>query len=353
MKIIRLSDVQFPASGGKAKHVFFLSKFQLEKNWDVINIFNFGERMHRKDIRILSKYELRNFKFASLFIFIFTFISLLAVLKRRLRADIVHIHGDYVHFILGIFLKRVTRAKGLVFTYHGAFYNKWIHKLFMRQSLSSADLVFFTGKEVFDYYHFYCRKAIFQPSGVSPAFMINNDRKVNIIYDVICIANVWHPKNLKLFVDIAFLCPNLKFCHIGDGVDLSMLKEYANSLDVININFCGRLSESDCIKYLKVSRLFLLTSLHEGTPTAVMEAISVGLPVLTTNVGGINSVVKDGVNGYIIDSFSPLDFSTKLLDLLSDHACLNLIARNNFALRESLTWNSVCNVYSQEMESII
>ena len=353
MKIIRLSDVQLPASGGKAKHVYFISKFQMERNWEVINIFNFGEKITAADIKILSYFQLRNFKLASFFLFLFFLFSLFAILKRRLQADIIHIHGDYPHFILGAIIKKVTGAKGLVFTYHGAFYNKWFHELFMKKCLASADLVFFTGKEVFDRYQYYCRKAFFQPSGVSAAFMKDSFEKVNVIYDVICIANVWQPKNLKLFVDIAFLCPELKFCHIGDGIDLPSLKKYSNSINVNNIIFSGSLPEWDCIERLKASRLFLLTSVHEGTPTAVMEAISIGLPVLTTNVGGIDSVVKNGINGYIIDSNNPSDFSNKLIELLADQRKLNYIRKNNLALRNSLSWNSVCDFYSNEMESII
>lgn len=353
MKIIRLSDVQFPASGGKAKHVYFLSKLQLERNWEVINIFNFGDKIIAADIKILSSFQFRNFKLASFFLFLFSLFSLFAIFIRRLRADIIHIHGDYPHFVLGAIIKKVTGAKGLVFTYHGAFYNHWFHKLMMRQCLASADLVFFTGKEVFNRYQFYCRKAFFQPSGVSTAFMRDSIEEVDIIYDVICIANVWQPKNLKLFVDIASLCPELKFCHIGDGIDFESLKIYADSLGVNNIKFCGSLPERDCIDNLSASRLFILTSVHEGTPTAVMEAISLGLPVLTTNVGGIDSVVKDGINGYIIDSNNPKDFSTKLIELLSDHRQLNTIRTNNLALRKSLTWNSVCDFYSNEMESVI
>jgi glycosyltransferase involved in cell wall biosynthesis len=348
-----LSDVQLPASGGKAKHVYFISKFQMERNWEVINIFNFGEKITAADIKILSYFQLRNFKLASFFLFLFFLFSLFAILKRRLQADIIHIHGDYPHFILGAIIKKVTGAKGLVFTYHGAFYNKWFHELFMKKCLASADLVFFTGKEVFDRYQYYCRKAFFQPSGVSAAFMKDSFEKVNVIYDVICIANVWQPKNLKLFVDIAFLCPELKFCHIGDGIDLPSLKKYSNSINVNNIIFSGSLPEWDCIERLKASRLFLLTSVHEGTPTAVMEAISIGLPVLTTNVGGIDSVVKNGINGYIIDSNNPSDFSNKLIELLADQRKLNYIRKNNLALRNSLSWNSVCDFYSNEMESII
>lgn len=353
MKIIRLSDVQLPASGGKAKHVYFISKFQMERNWEVINIFNFGEKITAADIKILSYFQLRNFKLASFFLFLISLFSLFAILKRRLRADIIHIHGDYPHFILGAIIKKVTGAKGLVFTYHGAFYNKWFHELFMKKCLASADLVFFTGKEVFDRYQYYCPKAFFQPSGVSAAFMKDSFEKVNVIYDVICIANVWQPKNLKLLVDIAFLCPELKFCHIGDGIDLPSLKKYSNSININNIIFSGSLPEWDCIKRLKASRLFLLTSVHEGTPTAVMEAISIGLPVLTTNVGGIDSVVKNGINGYIIDSNNPSDFSNKLIELLADQRKLNYIRKNNLALRNSLSWNSVCDFYSNKMESII
>jgi glycosyltransferase involved in cell wall biosynthesis len=47
--------------------------------------------------------------------------------------------------------------------------------------------------------------------------------------------------------------------------------------------------------------MFLLTSDYEGTPNVLLEAMSCGLPVIATRVGGVPEVVEDGVSGYLIE----------------------------------------------------
>jgi len=64
--------------------------------------------------------------------------------------------------------------------------------------------------------------------------------------------------------------------------------------------------------------VFVLTSLWEGLPVAVLEAMACGVPVVATDTGGIGDVVTDGISGYLVRPHNIEDMRTKVLGLLKD-----------------------------------
>ncbi len=80
-----------------------------------------------------------------------------------------------------------------------------------------------------------------------------------------------------------------------------------------SIEFVGWVTSEQKLKLLASSSLYLLPSHHEGMPMSILEALAAGLPIVTTNVGGIPEQVADGVEGYVIE---PGD-----IDLLADKIC--------------------------------
>ena len=86
----------------------------------------------------------------------------------------------------------------------------------------------------------------------------------------------------------------------GDGPDLEELREYAKKLELQDVVFTGFLkgaAKVDC--YLKGS-VFCFLSYTEGMPNAVLEALAMGLPIVSTDAGGLRDVLRDGENGFII-----------------------------------------------------
>jgi len=77
--------------------------------------------------------------------------------------------------------------------------------------------------------------------------------------------------------------------------------------------------------------IYLNTSIHEGIPMTILEAMSYGLPIIAPKVGGIPEVVQDGVEGFLIDSRDPQAFAEKCLLLAQDR---ELRMRMSVAARE-------------------
>jgi glycosyltransferase involved in cell wall biosynthesis len=94
---------------------------------------------------------------------------------------------------------------------------------------------------------------------------------------------------------------------------------------------------ADVADILSVSRCVCLSSKREVMPFALLEAMSVGLPVLSTNVGGVAECIRDGIDGFILKR-SPIAFAYGLIRLANDPECCKQLggnARRNVATRFS------------------
>ena len=67
------------------------------------------------------------------------------------------------------------------------------------------------------------------------------------------------------------------------------------------VNYIGWISGDDKINHLSKADAFILPSYNEGLPISILEAMTYGLPIISTNVGGIPELIKDKVNGLIIE----------------------------------------------------
>ena len=87
----------------------------------------------------------------------------------------------------------------------------------------------------------------------------------------------------------------------GDG-EVEKAKEYIKQNKLENIAFYqGWISGKNKIELLNRADAYVLPSYNEGLPVSILESMSYHLPIISTNVGGIPEIVKDGVNGFIIE----------------------------------------------------
>jgi glycosyltransferase involved in cell wall biosynthesis len=75
---------------------------------------------------------------------------------------------------------------------------------------------------------------------------------------------------------------------------------------------------SDIPEYLAAADVFVLPSLSEGMPLALMEAMATGLPVVATRVGGIPEILADGINGLMVNPRDPHALAGSIIAILSD-----------------------------------
>ncbi|MCK4857610.1 MAG: glycosyltransferase family 4 protein, partial [candidate division Zixibacteria bacterium] len=86
---------------------------------------------------------------------------------------------------------------------------------------------------------------------------------------------------------------------VGDGSDARRLQKLVHELGLSDVNFTGRVEREQILHLLDQADIFLNCSLVDNMPVAIIEAFAVGLPVVTSNAGGIPYFVSDGENGLV------------------------------------------------------
>lgn len=106
---------------------------------------------------------------------------------------------------------------------------------------------------------------------------------------------------IRAFAGLAARWSKLELHIVGDGPERTALETLVKQLGLADaVKFLGFRSDIDAL--LAQSDLFVLTSLSEGIPMAILEAMRSGLPVVATRVGGVPATVEDGVTGRLVDS---------------------------------------------------
>lgn len=115
---------------------------------------------------------------------------------------------------------------------------------------------------------------------------------------------------------------------IGDGPLKDEFSRYARSLSIENaVSFIGRLPNGDEVReVIKNSDLFVFPTMAEGLPRALLEAMSVGLPCLSTPVCGIPEILP---NEYLIDYNDHEEFANKIIYLISNLDIMEVVSARN------------------------
>jgi glycosyltransferase involved in cell wall biosynthesis len=104
---------------------------------------------------------------------------------------------------------------------------------------------------------------------------------------------------------------NFRIVILGDGLERKELEKLVKLNDLEKeINFVG--FQSDVERWLPALDIFVLPSLTEGTPLSLLEAMSLGVPVVATAVGGVPSVVEDGINGFLVNPGNVQEINEKI-----------------------------------------
>jgi N-acetyl-alpha-D-glucosaminyl L-malate synthase BshA len=155
------------------------------------------------------------------------------------------------------------------------------------------------------------------------------------------------------FAQIADKVPDVELLLIGDGPTRPEVDRLIRKFELNSRVKCPGFKR-DVFQYLRCAHAFCLSSELEGAPLSLLEAMSCGLPVVTTAVGGIPEIVQDGKNGLLVP-FGDLDtFADKLYAVLTDSTLagdLGLAARQT--ILEKHTADKVLPQYETIYESIL
>lgn len=111
---------------------------------------------------------------------------------------------------------------------------------------------------------------------------------------------------------------NVTLLIIGDGgLRAQVAAEIQTTGLGSRVALVGVKGAAEIVSYLQASDLFVLSSVYEGMPIAVLEALASGIPVVSTDVGEVGLVVKNGINGYLAISRSAVALADAIALALS------------------------------------
>ncbi len=125
----------------------------------------------------------------------------------------------------------------------------------------------------------------------------------------------------------------------GDGRDTADLKKKIEENNLKDVLFTGYVAGSQKKEIYQKAWLFIFLSEFEGMPNAVLEAMAMGLPVITTNVGGLKDVFTNHENGLLLDSQDNDSIIAFVESLKNNNSIYQRISENNYQKAKELFWS--------------
>ena len=137
---------------------------------------------------------------------------------------------------------------------------------------------------------------------------------------------------------------NVELCMVGPNKDGTMdeVKQLAEELGVDkNLKITGKLSKPEWISLSKDYNVFINTTNFDNTPVSVIEALALGFPVISTNVGGIPWLLEDGKSGILVEPDNKDAMVNSIKKLIQSPELALSMSKNAREKSETWDWNEV------------
>lgn len=185
--------------------------------------------------------------------------------------------------------------------------------------------------------------------GKKRAQALNTPKKDKIV----CVGRLMPQKNQKLLLKAFSLIykkfPKYNIIFYGDGPERSNLEQEAELLGISkNVHFVG--SVKNIFDEICDAKLFVLTSNYEGMPNALIEAMCLGLPVISTEVSGVKELIKQGKSGFLVPQNAAEELAEAMQKILSDETLQKKMGEQGVKLNDIL---QVSDITKQWVDFII
>jgi len=395
VRVCFISPEYLPLSGGTGSYVYYLSNELMKRGNSAYIVTGYDES---GDIKVNEQHRIfflktlktpivKSFQFAA------SASRKLNKMRSRLPVDITHVNLPLVPS----FAVPAGFGKALVTTVHSTWkgeaeaikgepYSRlnanekfmvsfnWFLRLFEERMLERSNKIIavsdFTRRELLQYYPVEADKIRVIHNGVdTDKFKPASDKRKakaelglsTADKAVLSVGRLYARKGLFTLIESAALVArkfgNVKFIIAGKGLSNEMAKlvNYAAKLGVKeNLVFTGYFPDKKLPRLYQAADIFAFSTFYENLPFAVLEALSTGLPVVTTRVGGIPEMIESGRNGFLVEPFNSRELAEKILFYLehpAEAAEMALSARRT--IEEKFDWRlivkKVLDVYAEAL----
>ncbi|HEX2606898.1 MAG TPA: N-acetyl-alpha-D-glucosaminyl L-malate synthase BshA [Flavisolibacter sp.] len=183
-------------------------------------------------------------------------------------------------------------------------------------------------------------RRVIAPNGERILLHASNFRRIKRVQDVV-----------KIFDSVRREIPS-KLLFVGDGPERATAEEMGRQLGICDdIRFVGKQEQMEDI--LAIADLFLLTSEYESFGLAALEAMAAGVPVVSTNAGGLGEIMVPGVTGYMGDVGDVATMSRHAVTILEDDQRLAQFKKNAAEHANTFDINTIIPVYEKLYEDVL
>ena len=366
-KVCFISPEYLPLSGGTGAYVYYLSNELMKHGYAVCVVTGYGQAGNIRVNDKLSVFFLRTSKTPIVKSFMFAGSS-----YRKLNSVRDSVHVDITHANLPLvpnFAVPPSFGNTLISTVHSTWkgeaeairgepYSRlnpnekfmvsfnWFLRIFEESMLKRSNRIIavsdFTRRELLQYYKVKADKIRVIHNGVDThKFQPASDKrkaKQELGFNpddiaVLSVGRLYARKGLFTLIEsipaVVRRFPRAKFIISGKGQSNEMKKlvAHAQKLGVNdNIVFTGYYPDRKLPRLYQAADVFAFSTFYENLPFAVLEALSTGLPVVTTRVGGIPEMIDSGKNGFLVQPFNAQELSDRILYLLEHPAAASEMA---------------------------
>ncbi|WP_040278178.1 glycosyltransferase family 4 protein [Psychroserpens damuponensis] len=156
-------------------------------------------------------------------------------------------------------------------------------------------------------------------------------------------SKIYNPQlAIKVLERLKVTYPNAELCMVGPDSDGTFIdvKKLANKLN-LNVKFTGKLKKTEWIELSKAYNVFINTTNFDNTPVSVIEAMALGLPVVSTNVGGMPFLIQNNVHGVLVEPDNVDLMVEAVIELFKSEAKRHQIITNARTKVEQFDWQKV------------
>ncbi len=158
-------------------------------------------------------------------------------------------------------------------------------------------------------------------------------RTLDPLYDVGCA--------IRAFEIVKERCPAAELTILGDGAEEKRLRQLVADLALRDVNFAGRVPRAEIGAVYDRHDILLNTSAVDNMPVSLLEGFAAGLPIVSTDAGGIPFIIRDGENGYLVAVGDHAEAAERVLALIEDADDLKRLSRASLEEAKRYRWDGI------------
>lgn len=154
---------------------------------------------------------------------------------------------------------------------------------------------------------------------------------------------IYNPKMaINVVYELKKEFPNASLCMVGPDKE-NLIQDYKKLADELNVavTFTGKLSKEEWILLSNDYSIFINTTHFDNTPVSLIEAMALGLPIVSTNVGGIPFLVKDKENALLVNDDAVFEMVDAIKSLVKNPQLTFKLSKSSRQIVERFDWQIV------------